>query len=45
MSETERFLHEQHTAEMNRMLPVVLDAASAAIGFAFHETAERARAA
>jgi len=41
MSETERFLHEQHAAEIGRMPPVLMGVASAAIGFAFHETADR----
>jgi len=41
MSETERLLHEQHTAEIGRIPPVLMGVASAAIDFAFHETADR----
>lgn len=41
MSDTEQYLHGQHAAEINRMPPVLMGVASAAIGFAFHETAGR----
>lgn len=41
MNETSQYLHEQHKAETGRMLPVLMGVASAAIGFAFHETTDR----
>jgi hypothetical protein len=40
-TETEKFLHEQHLSEIGKMPPVLMGVASAAIGFAFHETADR----
>lgn len=41
MTDTERYLHEEHKAEIGRMPPVLMGVASAAIAFAFHETADR----
>ena len=37
----DRYLHEKHMQEAGRMPPVLLGVASAAIGFAFHETSDR----
>lgn len=37
----DNYLHEKHFHETGRMPPVLLGVASAAIGFAFHETADR----
>lgn len=41
MSETNQYLHERYSVETMRMPPVLMGVASAAIGFAFHETASR----
>lgn len=41
-TEIDKFLHEKHMAEIGKMPPVLMGMASAAIGFAFHETADRA---
>lgn len=40
MSTTE-ILHQRHVTDLGRMPPVLMGVASAAIGFAFHETADR----
>lgn len=34
-------LHQRHSAELARMPPVLMGIATAAIGFAFHETGDR----
>jgi hypothetical protein len=41
MESAEQFLLEQHAADLGKMPPVLMGVASAAIGFAFHETADR----
>ena len=41
MAENNQYLHERHSAEYMRMPPVLMGVASAAIGFAFHETSDR----
>lgn len=44
MGDDNQYLHERNTSEYMRMPPVLMGVASAAIGFAFHETSDRALA-
>ncbi len=41
MESAEQFLQEKHATDLGKMPPVLMGVASAAIGFAFHETANR----
>lgn len=41
MTESERYLHEAHTKEITGQRAVLMGVATAAVGFAMHETASR----
>jgi hypothetical protein len=41
LSTTDQYLHDRYTTETLRLPPVLMGVASAAIGFAFHETSDR----